>query len=155
MAADRLPSVAGIAAYDGSAGTLVDTNVWVDCMDSSSPWHEWCIERLQACSERAPLLVNVVVYAELLVPRKDASPIDSLLDIYDARRSPLPWDCAALAAAAFALYRRRGGIKTRLLPDFFIGAHAAVANLSVLTRDRSGYASCFPRLRLIAPGPAG
>jgi predicted nucleic acid-binding protein len=154
VAGDSTPAIAGIAAYDGSAGTWVDTDVWVDCMDSNSRWHDWCIERLQACSERAPLLVNVVIYAELLVPRKHPSPVDSLLDIYEVRRSALPWDCAALAAAAFVLYRHRGGVKTRLLPDFFIGAHAAVANLSVLTRDRSRYASCFPRLRLIAPGLA-
>ena len=111
-------------------------------------------DHLQACSERAPLHVNLIVYAELLVPRTDADAIDALFDIYDTRRSPLPWDCAALAAAAFALYRQRGGARSRPLPDFFIGAHAAAANLSVLTRDRAGYASYFRRLRLIAPDTA-
>jgi predicted nucleic acid-binding protein len=79
--------------------------------------------------------------------------IDALLNVYDTRRSTLPWACAALAAQAYALYRQRGGGRTRPLPDFYIGAHAAVANLSVLTRDRAGYASYFPRLAVIAPNP--
>jgi hypothetical protein len=150
-AAGSRPRLGGAGVYDGSAGTLVDTHMWVDCMDSRRPWREWAIERLQRCSERAPLLVNVVVYAELLVSRTDPAPIDRLLDVYATGRSDLPWECAALAAAAFGLYRRRGAARSQPLPDFFIGAHAAIANLSVLTRDRGGYASYLPRLRLIAP----
>jgi predicted nucleic acid-binding protein len=145
--------LAGLATYDGSAGTLVDTNVWVDCIDARSPWHGWAVDRLQACGERAPLHVNIVVYTELLVPRTDPDAIDALLNVYDTRRSTLPWACAALMAQAYALYRQRGGQRTRPLPDFYIGAHAAVANLSVLTRDRAGYASYFPRLAVIAPNP--
>jgi predicted nucleic acid-binding protein len=153
VAAASGTALVGLATYDGSAGTLVDTNVWVDCIDARSPWHGWAVDRLQACGERAPLHVNIVVYAELLVPRTDPDAIDALLDVYDARRSTLPWACAALAAQAYALYRQRGGSRTRPLPDFYIGAHAAVANLSVLTRDRAGYASYFPRLAVIAPNP--
>jgi predicted nucleic acid-binding protein len=141
----------GLAAYDGSAGVLVDTNVWIDCIDEASAWHGWAIEQLQACSEKAPLHVNIVVYTELLVPRPDVQALDAMLDVYDTLRSQLPWACAALAARAFALYRQRGGARIRPLPDFYIGAHAAVANLSVLTRDRAGYASYFPRLAVIAP----
>ena len=75
----------------------------------------------------------------------------TLVDVYDTLRSPLPWACAGLVARAFAAYRRRGGLKHRPLPDFYIGAHAAVANLSVLTRVASAYQSCFPRLRLVTP----
>jgi predicted nucleic acid-binding protein len=146
--------VTGLAAYDGSTGVLVDTNVWVDCIDEASQWHGWAVDQLQACSERAPLHVNLVIYTELLVPGPDVDALDTLLDVYDTQRSALPWACAALAAGAFALYRRRGGARARPMPDFYIGAHAAVANLSVLTRDRTGYASYFPRLRLIAPLPA-
>jgi predicted nucleic acid-binding protein len=140
-----------LAQYDGSAGVLVDTDVWVDCIDGGSPWHEWSVEQLQTCSEKAPLHVNIVIYAELLVPGPDLAALDNLLDVYDTQRSPLPWSCAALTAKAFALYRQRGGAKSLPLPDFFIGAHAAVANLSVLTRDPSGYASYFPRLALLSP----
>jgi predicted nucleic acid-binding protein len=152
VAADSPPSAArGLAAYDGSAGALVDSSVWVDCIDAASPWHEWAVEQLQACSEKAPLHVNIVVYTELLVPRPDVDALDDLLDVYDTLRSPPPWSCAALAARAFALHRQRGGARTRPMPDFYIGAHAAVANLSVLTRDRTAYSSYFPRLAVIAP----
>jgi hypothetical protein len=142
---------ASLLDYDGSAGTLVDTNVWVDCIDEASPWHEWTVEQLQRLSGRSPLHVNLIVYTELLVPGPDIAALDALLDVYDTLRSPLPWACAGLAAAAFARYRRRGGAKLTLIPDFFIGAHAAVSNLSVLTRDPAPYRSYFPRLAVVAP----
>jgi predicted nucleic acid-binding protein len=85
-----------------------------------------------------------------LVPGPNVDALDAMLDEYDTLRSPLPWACAALTAAAFALYRRRGGSKQKPIPDFYIGAHAAVANLSLLTRDPAPYQSCFPRLAFIA-----
>lgn len=144
-------STARLATYDGSAGTLVDTNIWIDCIDESSPWHEWAVEQLQRRSERAPLHVNLIIYTELLIPGSNVEALDALLDVYDTVRSPLPWVCAALTAKAFALYRHRGGSKQKPLPDFYIGAHAAVSNLSVLTRDPAPYRSYFSRLELIAP----
>lgn len=144
-------ALASLASYDGSAGVLVDTNVWVDCIDEASPWHDWAIEQLQVCSERSPLHVNLVIYAELLIPGPDVRALDAMLDIYEALRSPLPWAAASLAAAAYAMYRRRGGSKHKPLPDFFIGAHAAVSNLSVLTRDPRPYKSYFAKLQVIAP----
>jgi predicted nucleic acid-binding protein len=142
---------ASLANYDGSAGILVDTNVWVDCIDPASPWHEWSIGQLQRLSERSPLHVNLIVYTELLVPGPDVDALDAMLDVYDTLRSPLPWACASLTAAAFALYRSTGGAKPKPIADFFIGAHAAVANLSVLTRDPAPYRSYFPRLVVVAP----
>ena len=142
-----------LASYDGSAGVLVDTNIWVDCIDAGSAWHNWAVEQLQACSEKSPLHVNLIIYTELLVPEPDVQALDALLDVYDTQRSPLPWSCGALAAKAFGLYRRRGGARLLPLPDFFIGAHAAVSNLTILTRDSAGYATYFPRLKMLAPGP--
>jgi predicted nucleic acid-binding protein len=124
-------AVVSLARYDGSAGVLVDTNVWVDCIDADSPWHEWAVATLQRCSERTPLHVNLIIYTELLVPGPDATALDELLDVYETLRSNLPWACSALAAKAFTLYRRRGGTRLLPLPDLFIGAHAAVSNLSV------------------------
>lgn len=144
-------AAASLANYDGSAGTLVDTNIWVDCIDEASPWREWAIEQLQTYGERSPLHVNLIIYTELLVPGPNVDALDALLDVYDTLRSPLPWACASLTAAAFALYRRRGGSKQKPIPDFYIGAHAAVANLSVLTRDPAPYRSYFPRLVIVAP----
>ena len=144
-------AAASLRAYDGSAGVLVDTNVWLDCIDQASPWHEWAVEQLQTCSERSPLHVNLVIYTELLVPDPDVAALDNMLDVYDTLRSPLPWACAGLTARAFAAYRRQGGSKQRPLADFYIGAHAAVSNLSVLTREPGGYRSYFPRLAVLAP----
>lgn len=146
-----MASAGSLASYDGSAGILVDTNVWIDCIDPSSPWHDWAVDKLQACSERAPLHVNLIIYTELLVPGPDVGALHDMLDVFDTQRTGLPWPCAQLAAAAFRLYRGRGGAKSQPLPDFFIGAHAAVSNLSLLTRDPSGYRGYFPRLTLIAP----
>ena len=151
MSARRNVAAASLLGYDGSAGVLVDTNVWVDCIDKASPWHDWAVEQLQSCSERSPLHVNLVIYTELLVPAPDVAALDGLLDVYDTQRSALPWACAALTARAFAAYRRRKGSKQRPMPDFYIGAHAAVSNLSVLTRDPRGYRSYFPRLTVLAP----
>jgi predicted nucleic acid-binding protein len=142
---------ASLQAYDGTAGFLVDSNVWIDCIDPSSPWHGWAVDQLQACSERAPLHVNLVIYTELLVPEPEVAALDALLDVFETQRSALPWSCAALAAKAFGLYRKRGGVRRSPLPDFYIGAHAAVSNLTVLTRDRTPYRSHFPRLALVCP----
>jgi predicted nucleic acid-binding protein len=138
-----------LSGYDGSAGVLVGTSVWIDCIDDTSAWHDRAIDSLQVCSERFALHVNLIIYTELLVPDPDIAAIDALLDVYDTQRSSLPWACAALAAKAFATYRSRGGGTSLPLPDFYIGAHAAVANLSILTRDPSGYQSYFPRLVLL------
>lgn len=142
---------ASLAGYDGTAGTLVDTNVWIDCIDTASPWHGWAMDQLQACSERSPLHINLVIYAELLIPGPNVGALDALLDVYETQRTPLPWASAALVATAYGMYRRQGGSKRKPLPDFFIGAHAAVANLSVLTRDPKPYNSYFARLAVVAP----
>jgi hypothetical protein len=144
-------ALASLASYDGSAGVLVDTNVWVDCIDAASPWHEWAVEQLQVCSERSPLHVNIVIFSELLIPGPDVRDLDAMLDIYGTLRTSLPWAAASLTAAAYATYLRRGGAKHKPLPDFFIGAHAAVSNLSVLTRDPKPYKSYFAKLEVIAP----
>ena len=144
-------ALASLASYDGSAGFLVDTNVWIDCIDEGSPWHEWATDNLQLCSERSPLNINVVIYTELLIPGPNARALDAMLDIYETLRSPLPWAAASLAAAAYSMYRRQGGSKTKPLPDFFIGAHAAVSNLSVLTRDPRPYRSYIAKLEVLSP----
>ena len=145
MAASNLPH------YDGSSGYLVDSNVWIDCIDSASAWHDWAVDRLQECSEVAPLHINLVIYTELLVPEPDIDALDQLLDVYATLRSDLPWRCARLCAKAYSLYRRHGGVRRSPLPDFYIGAHAAVTNLSVLTRDARPYQHYFRRLKVIAP----
>ena len=143
--------MASLVHYDGSSGFLIDSNVWIDCMDNTSPWQDWAVDQLQACSEQGVLHTNVLICAELLVPGTAPQALDALLDVYDTQRSPLPWQSAALAAAAFRLYRQRGGAKTAPLPDFFIGAHAAVANLTVVTRDATPYRGYFSKLKQVHP----
>lgn len=140
-----------LANYDGTAGTLVDTNVWIDCMDLNTQWHDWAVDGLQRLSERSPLHVNLVIHTELLVPGPDPAALDALFDVYDTRRTSMPRMCASLTAAAFGLYRKNGGTRSWPVPDFYIGAHAAVANLGVLTRDRGPYQRYFPRLQVMAP----
>lgn len=120
-------------------------------MDPDSQWHEWSVDQIQQCSERAPLHINLVIYTELLIPGPNIETLDAMLDIYDTLRSPLPWSCAGLAAKAYLNYRRCGGTRLVPLPDFYIGAHAAAANLSVLSRDVHPYRSHFPRLCCIGP----
>ncbi|MFA7505421.1 MAG: hypothetical protein WCZ28_12035 [Burkholderiaceae bacterium] len=90
-----------------------------------------------------------MIYTELLIPGPDREMLDAMLDVYDTLRSPLPWACAGLAAMAWRGCRRDGGARLAPLPDFYIGAHAAVANLSVLSRDARPYRRRFPRLRCI------
>lgn len=106
---------------------------------------------MQECSEAAPLHINLVIYTKLLVPEPNVDALDEMLDVYAMQRSELPWPCARLTANAFGLYRKRGGIRRSPLPDFYIGARAAVANLSVLTREAAPYREYFQRLKVIAP----
>jgi len=95
-----------------------------------------------------------VIYTELLVPGPDFAARDAMLDVFETHRSALPWACAALAARAFGVYRKRGDVRNLPLPDFYVGAHAAVSNLTVLTRDRAPYRSHFPRFSSLAKPPA-
>lgn len=138
-------------AYDGTAGIMVDSNVWIDLMDVRSAWHAWAVDQLDAAGQRAALHINPLIYAELLIPGTDSDIVDAILDVYNTTLSALPYSGAALAAAAFAKYRNRGGAKNSPLPDFYIGSHAAVENLSVLTRDNRIFSSYFPSLKQLSP----
>ena len=137
-----------LAKYDGSSGFLVDSNVWIYGIKSDSEFHDWAVDSLQRCRESGPLHINLIIYTELLVPGAGAADLDDMLDVFDTKRSAMPWACAQLTARAYASYRARGGSRRSPLPDFYLGAHAAVANLTVLTNDRSVYRKYFPRVRL-------
>lgn len=138
-----------LANYDGSSGFLVDSDVWIYGIKGDSEFHDWAIESLQRCSDAGPLHINVIIYTELLVPGVKPADLDDMLDVFEAKRPAMPWACAQLAARAYALYRSRGGSRRSPLPDFYLGAHAAAANLTVLTKDRSAYRTYFPRVRLV------
>ena len=134
-----------------SSGTLVDTNVLFDFLSHDADWSDWSAAMLADAAERGAIVINPIVFAELSVRYDRIEDLDAALPSEYFVRAPVPWDAAFLAAKCFARYRRRGGRAAAPLPDFFIGAHAAVAGLSLLTRDARRYRTCFPKLKLIAP----
>lgn len=131
--------------------TLVDSNVILDVVTDDEEWGDWSSWMLEKYAEEGELAINPIIYAEVSA-RFDA--IEALNDAVPAdyfAHLALPWEAAFLAAKVFLKYRRRGGAKLRPLPDFFIGAHAAVARLPLLTRDPRRYRRYFPTVTLIAP----
>lgn len=131
--------------------TLVDTNVLLDLVTDDRHWADWSIAQLEAASLDGPLVINDVVYAELAVRYDSIEDLDGFLDAAGLEMVPMPRAALFLAGKVFTKYRHAGGSRTGVLPDFFIGAHAAVSQLPVLTRDIGRYRTYFPSLRLIAP----
>jgi hypothetical protein len=130
---------------------LVDSNVLLDVLTEDPRWFGWSSSALARCADQADLVINQIVYAEVSMGFDRIEDLESALPPEMLIRSPLPWDAAFLAGKCFKAYRRRGGEQRSPLPDFYIGAHAAVSGLSLLTRDPSRYRTYFPRLELIAP----
>lgn len=131
--------------------TLVDTNVLLDLVTDDPSWADWSIAQLEAASLEGPLLINDVVYAELAVRYDRVEALESFLDQAGLEMAPIPRASLFLAGKVFTRYRRSGGSRTGVLPDFFIGAHAAVNQLPLLTRDVGRYRTYFPSLELISP----
>lgn len=132
-------------------GTLVDTNVLLDVLTEDPTWLAWSIDALADAAEAGPLYINPIIYAEVSVRFARVEDLDEALPAQDYRRAPLPWAAAFLAGKAFLDYRRHRGAASSTLPDFFIGAHAAVDELGLLTRDAARYRTYFPTIHLIAP----
>ncbi len=131
--------------------TLVDTNVLLDVLTNDSQWVGWSIGQLDVVALKGPLVINDIVYAELLVRFDAIEALDTVLNEVGLVLTPTPRAALFLAAKAFQRYRTAGGAKSNVLPDFFIGAHAAVAGLSLLTRDPKRYRTYFPKVDLVAP----
>jgi predicted nucleic acid-binding protein len=134
-----------------TAGTLVDANVLLDVLTEDDEWSTWSARALEHALGAGPVWVNPIVYAEVSVRFSRIEELEAALPRTDFGRAPLPWEAAFLAAKAFVDYRNRGGVRTSTLPDFFIGAHAAVAGLTLLTRDARRYRTHFPTVSLVAP----
>ena len=132
--------------------TLVDTNVLLDVATEDPRWMEWSAAHLERAADGAGVAINPIIYAELSVHYAAIEDLERALSAHDFARLPLPWEAAFVAGKAYRRYRRHGGAKRSPLPDFYIGAHAAVAGLTLLTRDRSRYREYFPKLRIVAPG---
>ncbi|MBS0386157.1 MAG: type II toxin-antitoxin system VapC family toxin [Proteobacteria bacterium] len=133
------------------SATFVDTNVLLDLVTNDKDWADWSERQLDAVSIRGPLLINDIVYAELSVRFTSIEALDNFVDAAGLDRAPMPRAALFLAAKAFQNYRASGGARTGVPPDFFIGAHAAVEALPLLTRDVQRYRKYFPKLTLIAP----
>ena len=131
--------------------TLVDSNVLLDILDEDEEWMDWSASMLADAARRGPLIINQLIFAEASVTLDTVEELEEALPASYFVHEALPWEAAFLAGKAFAAYRRRGGSKRSPLPDFYIGAHAAVAGHTLLTRDPRRYQSYFPRLRIVAP----
>lgn len=130
---------------------LVDSNVLLDVLTNDPDWAPWSMETLAEQADRDLLAINPIVYAEVSIGFERIEELDAALPSTAFHRLPLPWDAAFLAGKCFVAYRKRGGSRTSPLPDFFIGAHASVAGMTLLTRDAARYRTYFPKLRLVAP----
>lgn len=129
---------------------LVDTNVLVDVIHQDPIWLDWSLRELIK-AQNQEILTNYVVYAELHTHNTAGPHIDAFLQKLGVQVLDLSRPAAQLAALAFRSYRQRGGTKTGVLPDFFIGAHAQAEGFQLLTRDAGRYRSCFPGIDLICP----
>ena len=130
---------------------LIDTNVLLDLVTNDPKFAEWSIAQLEATSLTGPLLINDVIYAELSVRYETKEKLDEFIDGIGLKLEPIPPAALFLAGKVFQQYRQAGGTKTGVLPDFFIGAHAAVLKLQLLTRDVGRYRTYYPTLKLITP----
>lgn len=132
-------------------GTLVDSCVLIDVLANDPKWSDWSLDQLDALGSTGPLVINPLVLAEVSPRFERAADLEAALAGLPLVREALPWDAAFLAGQAFKVYRQARGTKTSPMPDFYIGAHALVQGLQLLTRDATRYRSYFPRLPLVAP----
>jgi predicted nucleic acid-binding protein len=131
--------------------TLVDSNVLLDIATSDAAWFDWSSQALESAANESPLAINAIIYAEVSIGFQRIEDLESAIPSSLFRRDALPFEAAFLAGKAFLQYRRRGGGRATPLPDFYIGAHAAVAGFRLLTRDPKRYQTYFPSVELIAP----
>ena len=130
---------------------LVDSNVIIDVLTQDSTWRAWSEAALIDAANRDETAINPIIYAEIASGFATMTALDLRLRVQEFRRLPLPYEAGFVAGRAFVEYRRLGGVRTSPLPDFYIGAHAAVLDLTLLTRDARRYRGYFPKVRLISP----
>jgi predicted nucleic acid-binding protein len=131
-------------------GVLVDSNVLLDLFTDDPAWAGWSEARLAEAFDAGQVVINPIVYAEVSVAFERIETLDSALP-EQLGREDLPWEAGFLAGKCFVAYRRRGGSRRSPLPDFYIGAHAAVTGRALLTRDAGRYRTLLPALTLISP----
>jgi predicted nucleic acid-binding protein len=130
---------------------LVDSNIILDVATNDPNWGVWSATELERTADAVVLVINPLIYAEVSIRFARIEDLEEAIPDTVFRRDPLPYDAAFLAGKAFASYRKRGGPRHAPMPDFYIGAHAAVAGFRLLTRDATRYRTYFPSVALIAP----
>ena len=130
---------------------LVDSNIILDIVTEDHVWYKWSSKKLSELSLYNRLLINPVIYSEVSISFERIEELEDVLPESFFIRDQIPWEAAFLAGKCFLKYRRRGGVRSSPLPDFFIGAHASVRNMSLLTRDTGRYGEYFPKLKIISP----
>lgn len=130
---------------------LFDTNVLLDIATADATWLGWSESQLRTAAALGPIFINPIVYAELAPAFASATDLDHWLDPGVFQRLPLPYAAGWPTAQAFLKYRRVGGARSSPLPDFYIGAHAEVENLTLVTRDSTRYRTYFPTVKLVTP----
>lgn len=133
------------------AEMMVDSNVLLDVLTEDLKWFGWSGRTLEDCAENHLLIINPIIYAEVSIGFERIEDLDAALPQNMLQCRPIPLEAAFLAGKCFVKYRRRGGQRHSTLPDFFIGAHAAVEKLTLITRDAARYHTYFPKLSLISP----
>ena len=132
-------------------GVMVDSNVLLDVATNDPDWGHWSGRALAQVAEHAALIINPIIYAEVSIGYTTIEALDAALPATLYQREPLPWEAGFLAGKCILRYRRRGGPRQSPLPDFYIGAHAAISRLALLTRDAARYRSYFPTIEIFAP----
>lgn len=131
--------------------TLIDSCVLLDVITEDPQWADWSARHIAAAMDTGRVVINPLIYAEVSVGYETLEELDELLPASDYEREPLPFVAGFAAGKAFVRYRRSGGGKRSPLPDFYIGAHAALAGYRLLTRDAARYRTYFPALAIVAP----
>lgn len=129
--------------------TLVDSNVLLDIITHDKAWAAWSESALRKAAEHSTLAINPIIFAEVSLKFDRIEDADAVLA--DFLREPLPYEAGFLSGKAFLAYRKRGGTKRSPMPDFYVGAHAVVGRMALLTRDAARYRTYFPALNIIAP----
>jgi predicted nucleic acid-binding protein len=132
---------------------LVDSNVLLDVFTEDRQWLSWSSAALEQAANDSRLIINPIIYGEISIRFERIEELDEALPPAIFEREAIPYEAAFLAGKAFLAYRRRTGTKASPLPDFYVGAHAAIRGYRVLTRDVARYRTYFPKLSLIAPTP--
>lgn len=130
---------------------LVDTCILLDIVQPDPSWESWSLAQLELAADRGPLLINPIIFAEFAASYRSIETAELALTDFGVRLEEIPREALFLAGKAYRQYRQRKGTRTGVLADFFIGAHAAVREIPVLTRDTARIRSYFPTVTLISP----